>query len=228
MPKSLIIAGAGGHGREVLWLVKNINKQSLRYKVIGFCDDDPALKSTTFNGYPVLGRAEEIALETTTKLHFVVGIGNNELRKEVAVRLESLGWEAETLIDPSSVVADDVSIGAGTYVGVLANISPTAIIGRHAIVHNQSSVGHDVVMADFSQVAPGGRVLGHVNVGECGYLGSNAVICPSVNLGSHAVLGASSFAISDIPEYAVALGVPARVKIKNKERSDLKFKANDS
>jgi acetyltransferase EpsM len=88
------------------------------------------------------------------------------------------------------------------------------VIERHAIVHNQSSVGHDTDLADYSQVAPGGRVLGHVTIGECGYIGSNAVVCPLKNVGAYAVLGACSFAISNVPDGCVAIGVPAKIKIR--------------
>ncbi|CAA6694157.1 MULTISPECIES: acetyltransferase [unclassified Lentimonas] len=210
--KKLVIVGAGGHGREVLWLAGNINKVRATYEILGFCDDNESLQGQTFSGLPVLGRPED--LDLTGALFFVVGVGDNATRKKIAERVEALGWRAETLIDPSAIVADDVSIGAGTYVGVVSNISPTAVIGRHAIVHNQSSVGHDTNMADFSQVSPGGRVLGHVNIGECGYIGSNAVVCPLKNVGAYAVLGACSFAIADIPDHSVALGVPARLRIK--------------
>jgi len=174
------------------------------------------LTGGTFSGLPILGTPEAFDQQSVEKPFFAIGVGNNSTRKRIAERLEALGWLPETLIDPSAVVAEDVHIGAGTYVGVASNISPTAVIGRHVIVHNQSSVGHDTDMGDYSQVSPGGRVLGHVKVGECGYLGSNSVVCPMKKIGAYAVLGACSFAIADIPDRAVAIGVPARIRIQPK------------
>tara|TARA_R100000027_G_scaffold38198_1_gene28171 strand:- start:21504 stop:22187 length:684 start_codon:yes stop_codon:yes gene_type:complete len=210
--KSLVIIGAGGHGLEVLWLARNMNKIQPTYKVIGFCDDNIDLKDSLIQGLPVLGTPESVAEAYDDSLFYHLGIGDNATRQKVAERVDSLGWQAETLIDPSAVVADDLIIGAGCYVGVCSNISPAATIGNHVIVHNQSSVGHDTDMADFSQVAPGGRVLGHVTIGNCGYLGSNSVVYPGKSVGSHAVLGACSFSISNIPDHSVAIGVPARLR----------------
>lgn len=214
--KPLVIVGAGGHGREVLWLAKNINELRPTFRILGFCDDRPKLKGTEFSGFPVMGTPEQVDAELADKPQFLVGVGDNAIRRRLAERVEALGWEPGTLIDPSAVVAKDATIGPGCYVGVVANISPTAVIGRHVIVHNQSSVGHDTEMGDYSQVAPGGRVLGHVHIGEGGYLGSNSVVCTKKNVGAYAVLGACSFAITDIPDRAVALGVPATLKIKPK------------
>ncbi|MBC2601215.1 acetyltransferase [Puniceicoccus vermicola] len=213
--KPLVIIGAGGHGVEVLWLAKNINKVAPTYEILGFCDDDRKLLGKTISGFPVLGGMDDVASSLQGPVYFQVGIGNNATRRDVARRAESLGWIPETLIDPSAAVAEDIQLGAGCYVGVCSNISPTAKIGRHVIVHNQSSVGHDTEMADFSQVAPGGRVLGHVTVGECGYLGSNAVVYPNKSVGAHAVLGACSFALTNIPDGAVAMGVPARIRTRH-------------
>jgi len=217
--KKLVIVGAGGHGKEILWLVQNINRRLATYEVIGFCDDHQGLRGQSFEGFPVLGTVEQYDLEnqSAAKPYFMIGIGDNGIRRSVAIRVDALGWRAATLIDPSAVVAENVDIGEGTYVGVASNVSPSAKIGRHSIVHNQSSVGHDTIMADFSQVAPGGRVLGHVTVGECGYLGSNAVIAPGKKLGKNAVLGACSFAIEDVPDSSVAIGVPARLRIQRKD-----------
>lgn len=214
--KTLVIVGAGGHGREVLWVARNINQVRQTYSIVGFCDDNPDLSGQMFCDLPILGTPEAYDASPDPKPHFIVGIGDNQVRRQLAERLMALGWIPETLIDPSAVVAEDVTIGPGCYVGVVSNISPSAVIGQHVIVHNQSSVGHDTDMADYSQVAPGGRVLGHVRVGECGYLGSNAVIAPGKKLGAESVLGACSFAIEDIPAHSVAIGVPARVRIQSK------------
>jgi acetyltransferase-like isoleucine patch superfamily enzyme len=48
-----------------------------------------------------------------------------------------------------------------------------------------------------------------VRVGEGAWVGSAAIIMNSV--GRHAVVGAGAVVTSPIPDYAVAVGVPARV-----------------
>lgn len=215
--KSLLIFGAGGHGSEVLWLVNNINQVEPRYHVLGFCDDCDALTGGTFCGFPVLGKPEVLDAQLTEKPYFFAAVGHNRTRMRVVERMEALGWQPITLMDPSAVVAQSAHIGEGTYVGVASNISPNAQIGRHAIVHNQSSVGHDTRMQDFSQVAPGGRLLGQAQLSQAAYVGSNAVVYPGKTLGASAVLAACSFALRDVPAHSTAMGVPAKLHIRSQK-----------
>ena len=42
-------------------------------------------------------------------------------------------------------------------------------------------------------------------------VGTNATILPGVRIGAHAIVGAGAVVTSDVPDYAVVAGVPARV-----------------
>ncbi len=42
-------------------------------------------------------------------------------------------------------------------------------------------------------------------------IGTNATILPGVHVGANAIVGAGAVVNHDIPEYAVAVGVPAKV-----------------
>jgi acetyltransferase-like isoleucine patch superfamily enzyme len=53
-----------------------------------------------------------------------------------------------------------------------------------------------------------------VKIGEDVYVGVKATILPGVTIGKMATIGANSLVTSDVPEYAVALGVPARIFLK--------------
>jgi sugar O-acyltransferase (sialic acid O-acetyltransferase NeuD family) len=218
--KSLLIFGAGGHGSEVLWLLKNINQVEQRFRVLGFCDDCETLKGGTFCDLPIFGTPEELDPQLAEKPYFFAAVGDNCIRKQVVERMEALAWQPVTLIDPSAVVAESSRIGVGSYVGVASNISPNAQVGRHAIVHNQSSVGHDTRMQDFSQVAPGGRLLGHARLEMEAYVGANAVVYPRTTLGASAVLAACSFALKDIPANSTAMGVPAKLYIRSQKSQE--------
>ena len=52
--KKIVIVGAGGFGREVLWLIERINEKKLCWKVAGFIDDAMECNHT-INQIPVLG-----------------------------------------------------------------------------------------------------------------------------------------------------------------------------
>ena len=50
-----------------------------------------------------------------------------------------------------------------------------------------------------------------VRIGRGAWLGENAVIMPGVTVGRGAVIGANAVVREDVPDYSVAVGVPARV-----------------
>ena len=52
---------------------------------------------------------------------------------------------------------------------------------------------------------------------EGAWVGAGATILPGVTVGKHAIIGANSVVSKDIPDYAVAVGCPAKV-IKHLEK----------
>ena len=56
-----------------------------------------------------------------------------------------------------------------------------------------------------------GYVYGKIAIGDDVWLGADALILPNVTIGTGAVIGAGSVVTKDVPEYAVAVGNPARV-----------------
>ncbi len=50
-----------------------------------------------------------------------------------------------------------------------------------------------------------------VEIGDGAWLGENVVICPGVRIGAGAVVGANAVVRDDVPDHAVAVGIPARI-----------------
>ncbi|MBC7348009.1 MAG: transferase, partial [Clostridia bacterium] len=53
--RDLVIIGAGGFGREVAWLVEEINRAAPTWRLLGFIDGDERKWGQVVNDYPVLG-----------------------------------------------------------------------------------------------------------------------------------------------------------------------------
>ncbi len=53
--------------------------------------------------------------------------------------------------------------------------------------------------------------LGYVHIGADSWIAYNACILPNVTIGKHCIIGALSVVNSDIPDYSVAVGSPAKV-----------------
>ena len=50
-----------------------------------------------------------------------------------------------------------------------------------------------------------------VVVGYGADIGTNATLLPGVNVGAHSIVGAGAVVTTDVPEYAIVAGVPAKV-----------------
>ena len=146
----LLILGAGGHGRVVAEVAA-----SLGYKV-SFLDDKP--------GQNVVGRIAEVEKFKNRFDAFLVGIGNNKLRRELLERLSGQGVSIATLISPSAIVSPSADIGAGTVVEPGAIINTGVKIGQGCIVSVGSIIDHDSVLEDFSHVNTGAICMSGAHV----------------------------------------------------------------
>jgi acetyltransferase-like isoleucine patch superfamily enzyme len=70
--------------------------------------------------------------------------------------------------------------------------------------HAYDDVGVPVLAQGVTRVAP-------VEIEDGAWLGQNVVVGPGVRIGAGAVVGANSVVLSDVPDYSVAVGAPARV-----------------
>ena len=58
--KNIVIIGAGDLGKEVVWLIEDINRVKPTYLILGFLDDDMSKNTYSFCGYRVLGGTDKL------------------------------------------------------------------------------------------------------------------------------------------------------------------------
>ena len=206
--KPLVIIGAGGLGREVAWLVTDINRQKREWDFVGFVDD--GVQGQTPEGYPVLGTLEYF-FELSSHPWVVVAIADSQVRKAITQRLHTQGINIATLIHPSVSMSDFVQVGIGSIICSGAVITTNVTLGKASIVNPNCFIGHDTALEDFVSLMPGSNLAGEVKVEEGCYFGLNSCVINRTNIGKWSIIGAGATVISDIPDYSVAVGVPARV-----------------
>ena len=206
--KPLVIIGAGGLGREVAWLVTDINRQKREWDFVGFVDD--GVQGRTPEGYPVLGTLDYF-FELSSHPWVVVAIADSQVRKAITQRLHTQGINIATLIHPSVSMSDFVQVGIGSIICSGAVITTNVTLGKASIVNPNCFIGHDTALEDFVSLMPGSNLAGEVKVEEGCYFGLNSCVINRTNIGKWSIIGAGATVISDIPDYSVAVGVPARV-----------------
>lgn len=199
--KNVIIIGAGGHAKVIADIIMKSGDT-----LVGFLDDDQKLPKTIL-GYPNFGAVSNV-FQYEDSCSFVIGIGNNEIRKEIAEKYD-LDWY--TAIHPSAQIALDVEIGRGTVVMAGAVINTSAKIGRHCVVNTSAVVEHDNSIGDFVHVSPNATLCGTVTVGALSHIGASATIRNNLNVCPSAVIGMGACVVSDIIEKGTYVGVPAKI-----------------
>lgn len=208
--KEIVIIGAGDFGKEVAWLIEDINKKEPTYIILGYLDDDIGKIRKVINGYQCLGPIAY--LNTLNQNHHacaVIAIQKADVKKKIVETLPNFNdWE--TVIHPSVHISDTSTIGKGSIVCANASISVNTSIGNQCILNIGSTIGNDCRIGDYVAIMSGAVVSSHVKIGDQAYLGSNCTIIPDISVGERSQVGAGSVALRKVKDGTTVMGVPAR------------------
>lgn len=204
--RALIIIGAGGHGREVLDVVRN--QRATSYRFLGFvADDEPARELMARSEASWLGPVD---LLEQLDADFVVAIGDPTVRAAMHELATSWGKTPATLWHSTSHQAAGVRSGPGTIVLANASVTSNVQLGLHVHINLNASVAHDCRLGDFVTVNPGANINGDVTIHARATVGSGTVIRQGVTIGEGAMIGAGSVVVRDVEPGVLVKGVPAR------------------
>ena len=198
----LIIVGAGGHGKVI---ADNALKNG--YTEICFVDDNAV---GACMGVPIIGVCGDLERLDDGRTDFVIGIGNNAVRKAIAERY-GVNWVS--LIHPSVQIAVNVTVGRGTVIMAGAVVNACARVGEHCIINTRAVVEHDNVIGDYVHISPNAAMGGAVQIGEGTHIGIGAAVRNQISICGDCVIGAGAAVVKNIEEAGTYVGVPAR-KIK--------------
>ncbi|MGQ9631122.1 MAG: acyltransferase [bacterium] len=123
-------------------------------------------------------------------------------------------------------VMSGAKIGEDCVLGQNVNVGGRAVIGNKVKIQNNVSVYDEVILEDCVFCGPSAVFTNVVNprseyprkdqyrrtlVKRGASIGANATIICGVTIGRYALIGAGAVVTKDIPDYALAFGVPARV-----------------
>lgn len=120
---------------------------------------------------------------------FLVCTGNISLGDNVVVRPGSHLYADPTELGPI-IIEDDVLMGPGVHI----------YTNNHAFKDPSRPISEQ----GYDDIRP-------VLLRSGCWIGGNAVILPGVTVGRNAVVGAGAVVTRDVPDFAVAVGVPAKV-----------------
>lgn len=211
--QQVVIYGGGGFAREVAWLVQSCNEQTERYQVVCFIDDNSGAHGKILNGIPVMGL--ESAWDRFPSGKVVGGVGASGTRQRLMEKAASVGFAFETIIHPRVERSCWIEIGIGTVICAGNILTTNIVLGQHVQVNLDCTIGHDVIMGDYTTLAPGAHISGCVHFGRRVYVGTGAVVLNGTQddpivIGDDVVIGAGACVTRSIPAGTTVVGVPAR------------------
>ena len=208
MTRDVVIVGVGGVGRALREFIEDVNWGTARWQFRGFLDDAIETQGNNVDGYPVLGPIEWLRERDVDVL---VGLGAPESRRLVAEEVRQYDGPAfPSLVHPCAHLAASVSMGDGCIVYPGTCINTSAKLGAFVLVNMNAAIGHDVVLHNYSTLAPGACIGGAVSVGEGADVGIGASCKQGLSLGAHCRVGAGAAVIREVEAGQTVAGVPAK------------------
>lgn len=207
----MIIAGAGGHGRVVLDILRQANE----HHPVGFLDNNAALHGRRIDGLPVLGSLDELSeLRRRGISGATVAIGDNGTRRALGDTIEQCEFELINAIHPSAQLATTVSLGKGVVVAAGSLVCAHCQIGDFVILNTGCIIDHESMIGTAAHICPGVKLAGHVTVEAGAHVGIGATVTQNLRVGFESIIGAGAVVIRDVEPMTTVVGVPARA-VKN-------------
>jgi sugar O-acyltransferase (sialic acid O-acetyltransferase NeuD family) len=204
---TVVIIGAGGHGREVLDVLEACVRAGLGAEFLGFVDDgEPPEEPVRERGATLLGSTAD--LDDIGATYVLLGIGDAQARSKVARSLRRP--IAPALVHPAATVGSRCSLDVGVVVAAGARLTTNVTVGVGCYVGPNATVGHDTVLGDHATLYPGAVVSGNVTIDAEATIGAGAAVRQGLRIGERAYVGLGASVIADVPAGVTVVGSPAR------------------
>lgn len=210
---NLLIYGAGGLALDIIDMAQRINKEQNRWRDVILLDDfNP---NREYYNHKVINFEE--ALQYKNEAEMIIGLGEPIYREQLYNKCIEAGFHIISLIDPSAIVSECVSIGQGTIVLAYGYIVGNAQIGNNVVMMSRVIIGHDTVIGNHSVIGSVVPLGGGTIVGQRVYVANGSTVRDQLTIGDDSVIGMGSVVFSDVPEGMVVLGNPGRIIRRNED-----------
>ncbi len=204
--KNIIIIGAGGFGREVLYLIKDINKIEQQWNIKGFIDDNLNALDGIKCDHQVIGIIND--WEPNEDDFFAIGIANPKTKEKIVSTLKSKNAKFATLISPHAYISEYIDFGEGSIIFPMSTIGDCVKIGNFVHIAG-SMIGQDSIIGDYSTTT-GYSNIASATLGKRIFVGSHAVILNGRKIGDDAFICAGSIVFNHIKPSTKVFGNPAK------------------
>jgi sugar O-acyltransferase (sialic acid O-acetyltransferase NeuD family) len=208
--KKIAIIGAGGFGKEVFCIWKDmLESKKETYDFIGYFDDNEDLAENTYG--PVRGKIEE--LNTINEpIEVAIALGNTHHLKVIREKISNHNISFPNIIHPSVKFLDinTILLGEGNIFSLNVILSCDIKLGSFNIFNTRATLGHDVKVGNYNIFSPNAQISGMVTIGNQNYFGFNCGVIQCKNIGNLNTVGAGAILLRSIENEGTYIGVPAK------------------
>jgi acetyltransferase-like isoleucine patch superfamily enzyme len=140
----------------------------------------------------------------------------------------------DSVVGHNTIIRFNTKIGVHSTIANLCMLEGNMTIGHHTLIHSnnhlgqKTTIGNYVFMAplcvttndpkllyyrkEYSQTGDHWKLLNGPVIKDGARIAVGVIVFPGVTIGKQSVLGAGALVTRDVPDYAVAYGVPARIR----------------
>lgn len=194
--KDIIIIGAGGIGREVAWIIEEINEVNKEWNILGFVDDNKDMWGKELNDYKVLGGLDYLS-NLEEKPYVIIAMANPKIKKDIVVKLDD-EFKFATIIHPTVKISKFIELGYGiiVYPGVILTVNTK--VGNHVIISGNCGIGHDTKIGEYSSILWGSNFSGYDVVEDECLIGIGTSVIQGIEVGKDSRIGAGSLVNTNI------------------------------
>ncbi|MBR6438131.1 MAG: sugar O-acyltransferase [Bacteroidales bacterium] len=198
--KDLIIVCAGGFGREVYYMAKEIGKWNIK----GFIDDNLHALDGVNIALPIIGTIKDwVPSENEV---FALGVSAPKTKEVIVNIMKAKGAMFETLISPRSHIIETATMGEGCIVS--GTLGDCVKLGNFVNIMG-SMIGQDSIIDDYSTTT-GYTNIAAAHLGKRVFAGSHSAVLNGLTVGDDAYICAGSIVFTKVKAGTKVFGNPAK------------------
>ncbi|MBQ4520296.1 MAG: hypothetical protein II999_06770 [Bacteroidaceae bacterium] len=206
--KRIAIIGSGAFAQQICQYIKYDSIEA--YEIVGYFDDYAEI-GASINGYPVLGKIENVVHEYSKSLFdcvfIAIGYKHFHFKEELYNILHiqnkiPLG----NIISPSAFIHPTSQIGNGVLISSHTIINMNAVVGDNTCITLRSIVNHDCFVDKHSFLSTNVATAGHVHIGKRCFIGVGCIVSDNISICDDVWLSPGCVVAKKIEEFGQYIG----------------------
>lgn len=206
--KKLVLVGGGAFSRELINWIHDADPNVSQFELVGYLDSTPNKLQALGYDIPYLGLIEDYI--PAEEHHLLMAINDPVQKERIVQILKEKSAKFIGFIHHSAVIASTSRLGEGVIVCPQSFVSANTIVGDFVFINGLCSIGHDVVVGDYSTLSAHVDLTGYVKVGRGVFFGTSAKVIPKIIIGDGARIGAGALIMRNVKDHVTMYEMPSR------------------